>query len=360
MRQVKREYVEFVQVINRWYRHHRRDLPWRGAQEPYVIWLSEIILQQTRVAQGLPYFQAFLESFPTIESLAQAEEEEVLRLWQGLGYYSRARNLHKCANQLVRESGGRFPETFSELKKLPGIGPYTAAAIASICFSEPVPVLDGNVFRVLARYFGITADISKSAARPVFFELASDLIPNENPGNFNQAMMEYGARLCTPVNPDCTVCDLQYSCYAFINRMQSTLPVKSKSGTSRERHFNYYVIKSGESLMMRRREASDIWKGLYEFYLIEGPGSIAAEEALDYLPESLAQQVKLVSNNQPIIKHVLSHQRIFASFHELEVDESVQTSELGELLGTKAFVLSEIDSLPKPVLIDRYLKARWK
>lgn len=226
-------------------------------------------MQQTRVAQGLPYYHKFIENFPTIEHLANAPEEKILRCWQGLGYYSRAKNLHKCARQVVREYGGKFPETYDNIIKLPGIGRYTAAAIASFAYNEPVAVVDGNVFRVLSRIYGINANIGSTKGTKQFYELANELIDHIRPDSFNQAIMEFGALQCIPKNPDCENCSFAESCYARQHNLQTAFPVKKKKIKVRDRYFNYLVITDNDRLAMKMRADKDIWSGLYDYVLIE-------------------------------------------------------------------------------------------
>lgn len=321
-----------------WYNEFKRELPWRKKPNPYHVWLSEIILQQTRVNQGLPYFLRFIEHFPTVNSLAAASEQEVLRLWQGLGYYSRARNLHKCAKQICESYQGVFPQNFEGLKKLPGIGDYTAAAIASICFKEPVAVVDGNVFRVLSRVFGIDTPINNSKAKPEFFDLGNQLIDKLRPDEYNQAIMEFGALHCTPKNPKCETCIFKKVCIARQKNLQAVLPIKDKKVKVRKRYFYYLVRKSAQSLAMKKRVGKDIWQGLYDFDLIES--SAPLNEA------AIAKQTgkkKMVWSEE--YKHVLSHQIIFARFAVLETNKKDKNY----------FSFKKIADLPKPVLIGKYL-----
>ena len=259
----------FSKKVVEWYRLNQRSLPWRETKDPFHIWLSEIILQQTRVNQGLPYYEKFIEAFPSVDKLAAASEQKVLRLWQGLGYYTRARNLHKCAKMIVNSYGGSFPASYNELLLLPGIGAYTAAAIASISFNESVAVVDGNVYRVLSRVFGISTEINSPKGKKEFFELANQLIDKKNPAMFNQAVMEFGALFCKPVNPSCESCTFKASCFAYNNNLVASLPVKKKNKPARRRYFYYFVIQSGKSLLMSKRGKKDIWEGLYDFYLLE-------------------------------------------------------------------------------------------
>ncbi|GAA4366406.1 A/G-specific adenine glycosylase [Hymenobacter saemangeumensis] len=339
-----------------WYPRHHRDLPWRHTRDPYAIWLSEVILQQTRVAQGLPYYERFLAAYPTVQALAAAPEQEVLRLWQGLGYYSRARNMHLTAQQVVQEYDGRFPSTYAELLKLRGVGPYTAAAIASFAFDEPVAVLDGNVYRVLARIFGLHSDIAAPASRKEFQALADQHIPATAPADFNQAIMEFGAIQCTPVKPDCLFCPLQQQCWAFQHGQVAVLPIKSKAKASRVRYFQYFVLRYQEQLYLRERREKDIWQGLYDFALTETTiPEIPPAEVLRHL-EALGAVVdtRQVAEPSAAFRHVLSHQKLEARFHPVALAQPLPASTLQDL-GLRAYTLAEADALPKPILIANYL-----
>ena len=252
----------FTQSILFWYAENGRDLPWRRTRDPYAVWLSEIILQQTRIAQGTAYWHHFMETFPTVESLADAAEDEVLRLWEGLGYYSRARNLHAAAKQIV--AAGSFPDTLDGIKRLKGVGDYTAAAIGSICFGLPAAVVDGNVYRVLARHFGLATPVGTTQAKKEFTELAQQLLPADDPAAFNQGMMDFGALQCTPQNPDCLTCPLQASCNAFRTGRVALLPVKKPQNKPVEQRFDYIYVRYNGETAIRRRGAGDIWQGLYE------------------------------------------------------------------------------------------------
>ncbi|MEM6644214.1 MAG: A/G-specific adenine glycosylase [Bacteroidota bacterium] len=341
----------FAHTLTTWYRANKRDLPWRATQDPYPVWLSEIILQQTRVAQGLPYWQKFMESFPQVGDLANAPEQEVLRLWQGLGYYSRARNLHAAAKYIHEELDDKFPSTYNEILKLKGVGPYTAAAIASICFDEPTPVVDGNVFRFAARYFGLEIDIASSGARAHFAATLQSHIANRNPGQFNQAMMEYGARVCTP-SPNCSACSFSQSCYAFSRNLQRTLPVKSKKVKVKDRNFHYLVFRYGTAYLVRLRGANDVWQGLYDFYLLEG--DLGLEEILHETKLLISPLGFTLERNTDGIKHVLTHQRINAKFYELCLHQKPDKSVI-QKLGLTLVSDQEIINLPKPQLIVKYL-----
>ncbi len=339
-----------------WYPRHRRDLPWRHTRDPYAIWLSEVILQQTRVKQGLPYYLTYLNAYPTVQDLAAAPADEVLRHWQGLGYYSRARNMHHTAQQVVNEYAGRFPETYAELLKLRGVGQYTAAAIASFAFDEKVAVLDGNVFRVLARVFGLTQDIAAPASRRVFQVLADQLIPAAAPAEFNQAIMEFGAIQCTPVNPDCLFCPLQSECYAFQHGMVNELPVKSKAKAARTRYFHYLVLRHADTVYMRKRGPKDIWEGLYDFALTETTAAeLPAVELLDAV-EALGGKLATDRVEEPAqaMRHVLSHQKVEAKFHSVWLREPLSGTALNTS-GLAAFTTEQAEKLPKPIMIANYI-----
>ena len=338
-----------------WYPRHHRDLPWRHTRDPYAIWLSEVILQQTRVAQGLPYYETFLAAYPTVQELAAAPEAEVLRYWQGLGYYSRARNMHHTAQQVVKEHNGRFPGTYAGLLQLRGVGPYTAAAIASFAFDEAVAVLDGNVYRVLARIFGLHSDIAAPSSRKEFQALADQHIPAAAPADFNQAIMEFGAIQCTPNKPDCLFCPLQAQCWAFQHGQVALLPVKSKAKASRTRYFHYFVLRHGEQTYMRERREKDIWQGLYDFTLAETTvPELPPAELLRHL-DALGAALNTSQAAEPsaTYRHVLSHQKLEARFHALYLTKPLPASTLRDL-GLRAYSADEIEALPKPTLIANY------
>jgi A/G-specific adenine glycosylase len=336
----------FSEKVVKWYENNRRPLPWRDTNDPYKIWLSEIILQQTRVSQGLPYYQKFISSYATVNELAAAEEQEVLRHWQGLGYYTRARNLHKCAKNVVEKYDGIFPKSYEELLSLPGIGEYTAAAISSFSNKEKRAVVDGNVFRVLSRVFGIDTPINSSEGKTIFSQLANELIANVEPDVHNQAVMEFGALCCTPKNPQCEQCPLKRNCFAFAHDMQLVLPVKIKSKPSRKRYFNYIVYEHKGQLHMRKRDEKDIWTGLFDFQLVEKKRPVNALKLLRDQGENFID-APLVSKTY---KHVLSHQTIFSKFIILK-----KSTKKGQLKKGKYYSLKQVKQLPKPVLISRFL-----
>jgi len=343
----------FSDKVVEWYKEHQRDLPWRGTQDPYRIWLSEIILQQTRVNQGLPYYLRFLEAFPTVTDLALANEEQVLRLWQGLGYYSRARNLHKCAKVIVDNYQSIFPGTYDELLQLPGIGEYTAAAIASFAFKEAVAVVDGNVFRVLSRLFGIETAINSPTGKKQFTELANGLINKKVPHEFNQGIMEFGALHCTPKNPNCGSCVFRKNCVANQQDLQDVLPVKIKAKKARNRHFNYFIIQNDHQILMKKRTSGDIWQSLYDFFLVETPRAAIPKKII---PEH--DVLNLIYKNRKgemtsfkKYKHVLSHQIIHATFNHI-VLKSKPKGISKDLVWVP---LKKMDTLPKPILINKFL-----
>jgi len=339
----------FANSLIDWYAINKRDLPWRATQDPYKIWLSEVILQQTRVDQGLPYYQKFLNKYPNVRALAEADQEEVLKLWEGLGYYSRAKNLHKCAKDVVKKYNGFFPDSYEGLQKLPGIGPYSAAAIASFAFKESVAVLDGNVFRVLSRVFGMKEDIAEAKNVKKFREVANRLIDAKRPDDFNQAIMEYGAMHCKPQNPMCDSCVLSGMCYAFENKEQKSLPVKSKKVKVSTKHFSYFVFEHEDKLLMKKRDDAGIWKGLYDFELLVSTDPQDVEELLtQYNFEHGETVIEHVSKEY---KHLLTHQRIYATFYKIKLlKEPLPKSGEGSY-----YTSEEIEKLPKPVLISKYL-----
>ena len=295
--------MSFTVAILEWFRENGRVLPWRETRDPYAIWLSEIILQQTRIEQGKPYWERFMKRWPTVEALARASEDEVLREWQGLGYYSRARNLHEAAKQIV-EMGG-FPKTVEGIKRLKGVGDYTAAAIGSISFNLPAAVVDGNVYRVLARHYGIETPINTTEGKKEFTALANSLLPANDASAFNQAMMDFGAVQCTPVNPQCTVCPLQETCVALHDGKTALLPVKRKTLKVQERHLVYIYVRHQGKTAIHRRAAGDIWQGLYEPWLTETvpSGAILLHQG---------------------VKHVLTHRILYADFYLWEPAEQPQ------------------------------------
>jgi A/G-specific adenine glycosylase len=336
--------LQFQDIITDWYDKNKRNLPWRNTNNPYFIWLSEIILQQTRVDQGLPYFEKFVNHYPSVDELANAEEQNILNDWQGLGYYSRARNLHKTAKEVVEINQGKFPETYTELLKLTGIGPYTAAAIASFAFNEVKAVVDGNVYRVLSRVFDIEEAIDSTQGKKTFELLANELIDKKNPATYNQAIMEFGALQCVPVNPNCDVCPLQFQCLAFKNKTIAQRPVKAKKTKVTARHFVYLIeLSAHKTIRIEKREGKGIWQNLYQFPLIEFDST---DEKTNFLSKL---DSKFISQEY---KHILSHQQLFAHFAVVEPSNEIPRNQL-------EIALSELQNFPIPRLIDKFWEEHY-
>lgn len=335
---------QFSTLMVNWYRRNSRILPWRETKSPYKIWLSEIIMQQTRVEQGLPYYNAFTKTYESVYSLAAASEQEVLKLWQGLGYYSRARNLHAAAKQIVAEYDGEFPSTYKDIINLKGVGEYTAAAIASFAFDLPHAVLDGNAFRVLSRYFNDPTPIDTGAGRKVFREYAEQVLDKSNPAEHNQAIMEIGALVCKPKNPDCLNCPLNTLCLAYNVGVPTDLPVKSNKTKVSNRFFNYFIFPS-DKIQLEKREGKGIWRNLYQLPLIETEKKLIKSE----IKEIALDQFKVnVANKLSTEKHILSHQIITATFWTIK-----------ERVDGDAFVtipMDELEDFPLPRLIDRFIE----
>jgi A/G-specific adenine glycosylase len=343
-------YMKFSNTLIYWYLQNKRELPWRKTQNPYFVWLSEIMLQQTRVAQGMAYYLKFTENFPTVFDLANADESTVLKMWQGLGYYSRARNLHHSAKQIANELNGIFPSTYKEIIKLKGIGDYTASAIASICFDEPTAVLDGNVYRVLSRYFGIKTAINSSAGNKEFKVLAQTLIDEKQSGTYNQAIMDFGALHCKPQNPLCDTCPFANSCVALEKKIIKELPVKDKKTKVRNRYFNFLVVKTDADLtILSERKGKGIWQGLYQFPLIESDKNInknelvSSEEFINLFPH----ETTISLFNKKEIVHKLSHQHLYTQFWIVETAISSEAK----------INWNAIKKYPVPVLIANFLEA---
>ena len=340
-------------LIN-WFAENRRDLPWRHNPTPYQVWLSEIILQQTRVNQGWDYYLRFVEKWPTVNDLANATEEEVLKMWQGLGYYSRARNLHQCAKQIVEQHGGQFPADFEKLKQLKGIGDYTAAAIASIAFDLPHAVVDGNVYRLLSRLFDIDTPININEGQTVFAKIADDLLNREQPGLHNQAMMEFGALQCTPKNPNCLLCPLQAQCLAFANQTVMQRPVKLQKLKVTTRYFNYLVFRIEGNVYLHKRSGNDIWKNLYDFPCIESENPMTVEEVIasEKFQQLIENKSFTIIKTSPTFTHKLTHRTIIAQFIEIKLEEKLLRIETKELFLTPE---TDLGNFPIPRLIDLYL-----
>jgi len=299
---------------------NQRTMPWKGEKNPYLIWLSEIILQQTRVEQGLPYFEAFKKKYATVQQLAKAPQDEVMKLWQGLGYYSRARNLHFTAKYVAENLNGVFPDNFQSLQELKGVGAYTAAAIASFAYDEPVAVVDGNVIRILSRYFGIETPFDTTEGKKEFAAIAQQLISTTNPAAYNQAIMDYGATVCTPQNPDCNNCVLNKNCFAFDKSIVELLPVRNKKLVKKERHFCYVIIHQKNHTFIRLRTAKDIWKELYEFPLIESDKPFD-KDIHKQLVNLLETNDFKITNRSETVRQLLTHQKLHITFVEVTLGE---------------------------------------
>lgn len=347
------EDLRLSSILIDWYNINKRDLPWRNTTNPYLIWLSEVILQQTRVDQGYSYFNKFAEEYSTVELLANAKEDEVLKLWQGLGYYSRARNLHSTAKYITNEYDGIFPSKYKDVLSLKGVGEYTAAAIVSFAYNQPYAVVDGNVYRVLSRVFAIDEPIDSGSGKRLFNELAMTLLDKSNASIHNQAIMEFGALQCTPVSPDCVSCPASAMCLAYARGEVRRYPVKAGKVKTRNRYFNYFDIRVGDSMYLHKRAEKDIWQGLYELPLIESDRGLTDHEL--YGDEDFCNlfptekiQVRYISK----MKHVLSHQTIYATFYQVRVSENLLMDE--KYLKIK---VEDVDLFPVSRLSHKYLEA---
>lgn len=330
---------DFSLLITEWFRQNHRDLPWRNTRDPYFIWLSEIILQQTRVNQGMNYYLKFTSNYPTVKHLAEADEQSILNDWQGLGYYSRARNLHFSAKYIMSELGGVFPSSYAEIIKLKGVGKYTAAAISSFAFDEAKAVVDGNVYRLLSRVFDIPTPIDTGAGQKEFQLLADELIDPHNPAEHNQAIMEMGSSVCSP-SPNCENCPLNQKCLSFSKGNMSTRPVKSKKIKVTNKYFHFLIFSFDGETFIEKRTEKGIWQNLFQFPMIE--------TKKDHLPEEL-KKYKLTKTSE-IVKHILSHQHIFAQFHHIE-GAPIETNKNWIKINIK-----DIQDYPLPRIIDRYLE----
>lgn len=346
--------MAFANKLLFWYRENGRDLPWRKTSNPYIIWLSEVILQQTRVEQGLPYFQAFSARFPDVKSFAEADEEEILRLWQGLGYYSRARNMHKAAKQVMELYDGVFPTRYDDLIKLQGVGDYTAAAISSFAADEPRAVLDGNVFRVLSRVFGLDIPINSTEGKKVFQKLANELLSNDHPGEYNHAIMDFGATQCRPKLPLCATCVLRLECKALADNRVQELPIKLKGKSSRKRFFHYFILEKDDQILMSKRTEGDVWANLYEFPMIETVDDCAVDSIYSHDEFRRHFEGAVLHPIGGVIKHILSHQNIFARFYAVSNISDIKEKKIQ----WNYFMSEKIDKLAKHKLIfsfwDKY------
>ncbi len=340
----------FSSVIISWYEQNKRNLPWRKESDPFKIWLSEIILQQTQVSQGLAYYLKFTEAFRNVHELAEAKEEEVLKMWQGLGYYSRARNLHFTAKHISRQLKGVFPSSYNEIIKLKGVGHYTAAAIASFAFNEKVAVLDGNVYRVLSRFYGIDEPINTTTGEKLFKELSQKSLPNDKVDTYNQGIMEFGALQCVPTSPSCLDCPLVDNCIAFRNKQVSQLPVKLKKTKVTPLYIHFFILKRDSKLWLKKREGKGIWQNLWEFPNISSGKEKQVKEAIgEWISISEMSNVKILKSIQAE-KHLLSHKKIFAHFHLIEADGDLPP-EIGS-----AIDLKDYESYPVHRLMSRFME----
>ena len=342
--------MNFNSKLTYWYSTHKRDLPWRSTKDPYHIWLSEIILQQTQIKQGLPYYLKFVTHYPTVFDLAQAKEDMILKDWQGLGYYSRARNLHKTAQYIAEELNGVFPKSYKELLKLRGVGDYTASAIASICYEEKTAVVDGNVYRVLSRYFGIETPTNSTQGIKQFKALATSLLPQKNIGDYNQAIMEFGARQCKPKSPDCLNCPLANDCVAHNTGQIQFLPVKLKKLKVTKKYFNFLVVYSkNHKTILEKRTTKGIWQNLYQFPLIETSKTELNKNFIANLDHKILKKLSIKSielfNKKDII-HRLSHQELYIKFWILHTSDNLK-------LGID---WSEVSKRAVPIVIDRFIR----
>lgn len=325
--------MQFTDILLHWYADNKRSLPWRGERDVYRVWVSEIILQQTRIQQGWGYYLRFIKAFPNVKALAEADEEQVLRLWQGLGYYSRARNMHAAAQSVMRDHGGKFPSTYEQVRQLKGIGDYTAAAICAFAYGLPYPAVDGNVLRIISRVFGIHDNIADNSSRKNITALCQKLMKNADPSDFNQALMDFGSLQCTPKNPDCEHCPMQGECYAFKHQQVDSLPVNIKRIQIKNRYFHYFVCIHQDEIIIEKREKEDIWKGLYQLPMNETKNG----KKLDY---------KLLYQT----KHQLTHQTLHAFFYDTP-DASTLPDPAGQRLKIK---VKDIDNYAFPKLIINF------
>jgi len=344
--------AQFLHTIYHWFEKNKRDLPWRRTNDPYKIWISEIILQQTQVKQGIEYYSRFISRFPDIFKLARSPEDEVLKMWQGLGYYSRARNLHHSAKIIVNNYNGQFPSDYEKIISLKGIGEYTAAAIASITFNLPYAAVDGNVSRFLARYFNYEIPVDTSEGKSGINKIANEILDKANPGMHNQAVMEFGALQCTSINPSCTECPVGGSCLAFHNDLVRELPLKTKRPKQKNRYFNYFLFESGNKILMQKREGNDIWKNLWQLPLIETESDTEIGELLQWPSFSGftgRDNIGLVKVEKRVI-HILSHQKIIARFIRINISEFKNLP--SEIIPVNK---KDIHKLAVPKLIENFL-----
>jgi A/G-specific adenine glycosylase len=331
-----------------------RAMPWKGEKDPYKIWLSEVILQQTRVEQGLAYYERFIDTFPTVVDLANAPEQKVFKLWEGLGYYSRCRNLIASAKKIAHEYNGKFPDTYDAIKELKGVGPYTAAAIASFAFNIPRAVVDGNVQRVIARYFGISTPVDTTAGKKLYQELAEALLDTEYPGIYNQAIMDFGAVICKPQNPLCTTCPQRQDCEAFKHDMVKQLPVKEKALVKKDRWLYYFIIVHKDKLYIRQRMGKDIWQNLYEFVLFESKAPVQELfQELPFIKEVMGKLSYSVTHISKVYHQQLTHQHIHGQFITVTVNKAVPSLKSYELIDK-----TQLKQYAFPRIINTFLEEK--
>jgi A/G-specific adenine glycosylase len=342
----------FSEVISNWYQKNGRKLPWRDTDDPYKIWLSEVILQQTRVDQGMPYYKKFIEKYPDIQSLASATEQQVLKDWQGLGYYSRARNLHAAAKQVVNDFSGKFPDNHDDIRSLKGVGDYTAAAISSFAFGLPYPVVDGNVIRLLSRYFGIDAPVDTSSGARIIKEAAAQIFDTESPARHNQAIMEFGALQCVPASPDCMSCPLVHSCVSYERRLVDVIPVKARRQKTSKRYFNYILIRMDDKVVLQKRSGNDIWRNLFELPLIETPAQADVAELIGSVGWSALFKDNDVVVGKVVgpVTHKLSHREIIAQFIQVEM----KSGSIDVLPEADTIPVRSLGDYPVPRLLENY------
>lgn len=350
--------MDFSEKLIDWYKNNKRDLPWRNTKDPYYIWLSEIMLQQTRVEQGRPYYIKFTEEFPTILDLAKASEQKVLKMWQGLGYYSRARNMHFASKQVKDLHKGIFPVKYEEVIALKGVGDYSAAAIVSFAYNKPFAVVDGNVYRVLSRLFDIEQGIDTTEGKKLFKELANELLDKKRPGLYNQAIMEFGATYCKPTNPNCVECIFNDKCLALKNKTVALRPFKSKKVKVKHRYINYFVFEYKNWIAMNIRTAGDVWQGLYDFPSIESEELFNGEEkkVLSDLKKSFNIKEAIKIENKKTVIHILTHQRLHINFFVIRLKSKIKF----ENKGTKFYAVGDVRKLPVPVVVHNYLEKRFE
>lgn len=350
----------FSEKLIHWYEQNKRDLPWRNTSDPYKIWLSEVILQQTRVDQGKPYYDKFIKAFPQISKLAQADEDNVMQLWQGLGYYSRARNLHRTAKYIYQELKGKFPDSYKELLKLKGVGPYTAAAIASFSFGEVQAVVDGNVIRVISRLFGIQDPVNMPLVRRKIERICGELICKTDPATFNQAIMEFGAIQCTPKKPECGTCIFNMDCKSHLLSLVDEIPAKKRKLEKKDRYIDYFFFYNEQYILLKKRIGKGIWQGLFEGLMVESEKQMETPQFL----EDLNKQNDLPKNNtiegvSDTVKHILSHQNLYIRFWKVSVAMQEDLESFAEKNSMLMVNKRQLLSLGFPIVIWNYLESEF-